>query len=122
MSEIKYRSVKRPGTRVNVSEHTLVAEKVLGRRLPAGAAVHHVDGDKRNNKSNNLVICQDAAYHNWLHQRQRAYDACGHADWESCVFCGDYGDPADMLIINTQGQKYHRECRKFYRRLQKIVR
>lgn len=52
-----------------VAEHVMVAEKAIGRRLPRGAHVHHVDGDRRNNINRNLVICQDAEYHQLLHQR-----------------------------------------------------
>jgi hypothetical protein len=52
-----------------VFEHILVAEKALGKHLPPGAVVHHVDEDGLNNKPWNLVICQDNAYHRFLHKR-----------------------------------------------------
>ncbi len=54
-----------------VREHVLVAEKALGHYLPEGAIVHHVDEDVQNNKPNNLVICQDNAYHRLIHVRMR---------------------------------------------------
>lgn len=60
-----------------VYEHVLVAERALGRFLPDGAFVHHVDGNRQNNTPKNLVICQDAAYHSLLHVRQRVLDAGG---------------------------------------------
>ena len=52
-----------------VHEHTMVAVKALGRALPKGACVHHVDENPRNNAPSNLVICQDNAYHKLLHVR-----------------------------------------------------
>ena len=50
-------------------EHVAVAEAALGRTLPPGAEVHHVDGDPTNNAPSNLVICQDHKYHSLLHAR-----------------------------------------------------
>jgi len=55
-------------------KHVLVAEKALGKSLPKGAVVHHVDLDKKNNKPSNLVICPDQAYHLLLHKRMRDRD------------------------------------------------
>lgn len=52
-----------------VFEHIVVAEKVLGKYLPEGAVVHHIDGNGLNNNNNNLVVCQDHAYHMTLHKR-----------------------------------------------------
>lgn len=54
-----------------VFEHILVAEKVLGKPLLKGTQIHHIDGDGLNNNNNNLVACQDQAYHSLLHKRQR---------------------------------------------------
>ena len=82
-----------------VQKHIYIAEKVLGRRLPIGAVVHHIDGHTRHNINNNLVICQDTSYHLLLHQRARAYKACGEASYLKCQFCQIYDDPKALKIM-----------------------
>jgi hypothetical protein len=71
-----------------VMEHILVAERALGKPLPPGAQVHHVDKDRTNNAPSNLVICEDAAYHQLLHNRMRAMDATGDPNTVRCGDCG----------------------------------
>jgi hypothetical protein len=102
--------------------HVAVAELALGKPLPDGAVVHHVDGDKLNNWPYNLVICKDQAYHKLIHQRTNAYDECGHADWLKCKFCGQYDDPANLRIYATQRKGrnaldqniHHQACNAYY--------
>lgn len=93
-------------------EHVRVAEAVLGRVLPTGACVHHVDHDRTNNARSNLVICPSQAYHSLLHRRERALDACGHADWLKCAYCGKYDDPANLYVKPQTW--FHAECGRRY--------
>jgi hypothetical protein len=79
-------------------KHRMVAEQALGRPLPARAQIHHIDEDKRNFRNDNLVICQDDAYHKLLHQRLRAYRTCGNANWLLCVLCHCYDRPEAMKV------------------------
>lgn len=86
----------------------LMAEIALGKPLPKGALVHHVDENKRNDVPGNLVICQDRGYHQYLHQRTRSYRACGNANWRKCVFCKTYDDPRNLRIYGNVPQ--HPRC------------
>lgn len=71
----------------HVLEHIVIAERALGRYLPSGAEVHHVDENTSNNANANLVICQDKAYHKLLHYRARVVAAGGNPNTEK--ICND---------------------------------
>ena len=97
-----------------VFEHIVIAEKILGKSLPPKAVIHHVNENRKDNRPSNLVICQDRAYHLFLHQRIRAYKACGHAHWLKCQYCQKYDDPQNLYVRKSTG--IHRECSNKYRR------
>lgn len=78
--------------------------------------MHHVDENPRNNTPTNLVVCPDQAYHMLLHKRMRALDACGHADWSHCQFCGRYDAPEALTFSTSNGASYHKPCRATYMR------
>ena len=55
-----------------IGEHVLVAERALGKPLPKGAIVHHVNGKPWDNFTPfNLVVCPNQDYHLLLHRRAR---------------------------------------------------
>jgi len=56
-----------------IQQHRLIAERVLGRRLKNNEVVHHINMNKKDNRKENLLVC-DVSYHSFLHQQmQRAW-------------------------------------------------
>jgi hypothetical protein len=49
-------------------EHILIAETAIRRQLKRGEMVHHINGDRTDNRSVNLLVCT-VSYHKWLHNR-----------------------------------------------------
>lgn len=105
---IKKHSHPRADKRGYVAEHILVVEKAMGKPLPPGAEIHHVNEDKACNFNKNLVVCQDVGYHRLLHKRQRALDACGHTDWRKCRYCGQWDDVKNLSIYGPYAS--HNVC------------
>ena len=99
-------------TKGYVMEHRLVVESAIGHMLPLKHPIHHVDENPANNAKTNLVACENQGYHMLLHQRARAFRACGHADWLSCVLCGQYDAPSNLYIIRRGAGRIgrHRAC------------
>ena len=87
-----------------------IAERVLGRSLPEGAVVHHVDQNRDNNLNNNLVILQNQQEHMALHRRLRILKAGGDP-WKQglCATCKHLIPLEDFIV--RKGRR-GTECRK----------
>ncbi len=72
-----------------VKEHILVVERAFGRPVEAKHPIHHFDLDRANNANTNLVLCEDTAYHQILHIRQRIVARGGDPNLDKiCSDCG----------------------------------
>ncbi len=55
--------------------HRVAMERKLGRKLKPGEIVHHIDGDKRNNDPDNLMLFPSIAEHSRYHMRLNLFFA-----------------------------------------------
>jgi hypothetical protein len=119
---LSIREHPRAGMRGRVYEHIVIAEKVLGKSLPANAQVHHVNERRADNRNINLVICEDQTYHCLIHRRAEAYRATGNPKSRLCVRCKGWGEPGiGDFIVRKRSNGYdgfvgHYHCERENRR------
>ena len=116
----------RPSGAAHVLEHIIIAERAVGRTLTRDTPVHHVNGNRADNRSGNLVVCQSVAYHHLLHARTDALRATGNPRARRCTYCKEWGaleaDGGPLVTVNrsrprTVPECYHRECNREHVRL-----
>lgn len=99
-----------------VADHILIVERILKKSLPKTVHIHHVNGDRSDNRNKNLVVCQNTTYHHFLHRRRRAYLASGHANWRKCAYCYKYDAPENLYVNQDHKIAWHRHCKNTYKR------
>lgn len=115
----KYRvlTYRENGRKYERFEHRVIAEKAVGHALPFSVQVHHRDENRRNNTPNNLVICEDGAYHKLLHYRTAAYRATGSGNAKLCRYCRTWDQPENVRWPkHFPYQVYHKACAASYQR------
>lgn len=98
-------------------EHRAIVERLIGMKLPRRARVHHVNENRRDNRPENLVVCNDDAHHMLIHYRQRAYDGSGDANNLRCEYCKTWDSPERIRVIyraDGSARRYHQACNTNY--------
>ena len=57
-----------PGSGAWSKEYSMVMEKHIGRPIKSGECVHHINGDRRDNRIENLYLCFSTSQHSRIDQ------------------------------------------------------
>jgi len=103
-----------------VLEHVLVMEQAIGGFLPDGAIVHHKNGNKKDNRIENLQLFENIAEHLHAHAVENTFKVCGHSDWRKCWMCKKYDDPENMYISKNGKKSFHLSCQQARRKSRSV--
>ncbi len=73
-----------------VQEHRVVVEDIIGKYLPDHAIVHHLNGNRKHNNPDNLVVCPNDAYHQLIHNRTYSLVFTGSPNNRWCPGCEQF--------------------------------
>ena len=99
------------GTHGWIYEHIFLMENELGRNLKDGEHVHHLDGNRGNNRLENLVLVTQshhARIHKWMERIK--LDVPPYSKAESCGVCG-------LTLQNKQLKYCSTDCELVVRRI-----
>lgn len=96
----KYKEIYTPTSKASrangcILQHRVVAAQIIGRELTEEEVVHHKDGDKTNNKLDNLMVFKTSSDHMRFHSGQYAKLICNDGVYECtelsydkiCLYC-----------------------------------
>ena len=99
--------------------HRLVMEEHIGRELTKEEVVHHIDGDKSNNKLDNLMLLPNKAANSRLHYQQGDYKLKAGENRKGlvkgrlkCSRCGIIKDLGDFWKNKNNYLGYGGICKK----------
>jgi DNA-directed RNA polymerase subunit RPC12/RpoP len=79
--------------------HVHVIERIIGHRISNKTVIHHINGDKKDNRPENLFICENQAHHLRIHAAKRIIDAGGNPDTDKiCSRCKIVKPKSDFHI------------------------
>ena len=100
-----------------VMEHVYIWEREHGRRVPPGHDIHHIDGDKLNNKIDNLRLVTKL-------EHKRIHSGCELRDdgwWKPCGVCRELKPiTADHWYFSPEGWPLYGRCRPCH--IERVVR
>ena len=86
-------------------EHRVIMEIHIGRKLTAGEIVHHIDGNKHNNRIENLKLMTQSEH---LREHFKEMMRIRKMKITHCPKGHEYS--GDNLFINKKGSRVCREC------------
>lgn len=87
-----------------------MVEQIIGKSLPSKSVIHHINGNRDDNRPRNLVLCQDQAYHMLIHLRMRSIEATGKSNYRMCKYCKKWDSLDKLSTIKKQTTYYHSIC------------
>ncbi len=110
-SRLCYWRARLDPNRRRIRVHDKIAEKVLGKILPSIAVVHHINHLKKDNRNSNLIICENQAYHLFLHARERILKVRGNPNTDKiCSRCNQVKSKKEFHF-SKRGDGYRCYCK-----------
>ena len=110
-------AIQRDGKRKLVSEHRHLMEQALGRRLGPREVVHHINGDRLDNRLSNLAVWEVGA-HNRHHREGKPRPSFrGHEPWNKGTKAIAEAVCAICTATFTRELRYIRHAQRRGRRL-----